>query len=55
MNMPAVAITDSSNLFEQWNFLLASKTGIQPILGARILIGEEEHHLVYWCRMRSDI
>ncbi|HRK97266.1 MAG TPA: DNA polymerase III subunit alpha [Alphaproteobacteria bacterium] len=47
MNMPAVAITDSSNLFGAMEFSLeASKAGIQPILGARILIGEEEHHLV---------
>lgn len=47
MNMPAVAITDSGNLFGAMEFSFeASKAGIQPILGSRILIGEEEHHLV---------
>lgn len=47
MDMPAIAITDSSNLFGAMEFSLeASKAGIQPIIGARVLIGEEEHHLV---------
>lgn len=47
MGMPAVAITDSSNLFGVMEFSLeASKAGLQPIIGARILVGEDEHHLV---------
>lgn len=47
MNMPAIAITDSGNLFGAMEFSLeASKSGVQPILGARILAGEAEHHLV---------
>lgn len=47
MNMPAIAITDSGNLFGAMEFSLeASKSGIQPIIGARVLVGEEEHHLV---------
>ncbi|MDY0028584.1 MAG: DNA polymerase III subunit alpha [Pseudobdellovibrionaceae bacterium] len=47
MNMPAIAITDSGNLFGAMEFSLeASKAGLQPILGSRVLVGEEEHHLV---------
>lgn len=47
MGMPAVAITDSSNLFGAMEFSLeASKAGLQPIIGARILVGDEAHHLV---------
>lgn len=47
MGMPAVAITDSSNLFGAMEFSLeASKAGLQPIIGARILVGDEEHQLV---------
>ena len=47
MGMPAVAITDSSNLFGAMEFSLeASKAGLQPIIGCRVLIGHEEHHLV---------
>lgn len=47
MGMPAVAITDSSNLFGAMEFSLeASKAGLQPIIGARILVGDDEHHLV---------
>lgn len=47
MGMPAIAVTDSSNLFGAMEFSLeASKAGIQPILGAQILVGDDEHHLV---------
>lgn len=47
MGMPAIAITDSSNLFGAMEFSLeASKAGIQPIIGARVLVGPDEHHLV---------
>ncbi|HNQ91803.1 MAG TPA: DNA polymerase III subunit alpha [Alphaproteobacteria bacterium] len=47
MNMPAIAITDSGNLFGAMEFSLeASKSGIQPIIGSRVLVGEEESHLV---------
>lgn len=47
MEMPAIAITDSSNLFGAMEFSLeASKAGIQPIIGARILVGDGEHQLV---------
>jgi DNA polymerase-3 subunit alpha len=47
MDMPAVAITDSSNLFGAMEFSLeASKAGVQPIIGAQILVGSDEHQLV---------
>jgi len=47
MGMPAIAITDSSNLFGAMEFSLeASKAGVQPIIGARILVGDDEHQLV---------
>lgn len=47
MGMAAVAVTDSGNLFGAMEFSLeAAKAGIQPILGARVLVGEAEHHLV---------
>lgn len=47
MGMPAIAITDSGNLFGAMEFSLeASKAGIQPILGSRVLVGDDLHHLV---------
>lgn len=47
MGMPAIAITDTGNLFGAMEFSLeASKAGIQPIIGAQILVGDDEHHLV---------
>lgn len=47
MSMPAVAMTDSGNAFGAMEFSLeASKLGLQPIIGTRILLGDEEHHLV---------
>lgn len=46
-DMPAVAVTDSNNLFGAMEFALeASKEGIQPIIGAQVLVGTEEHQLV---------
>ena len=45
--MPAVAVTDSSNMFGTLEFAMeAAKNGIQPIIGAQILYGEDEHQLV---------
>jgi len=45
--MPAVAVTDSNNMFGALEFALeAKKAGIQPILGAQMLIGEHGHKAV---------
>ncbi len=45
--MPAVAITDTNNLFGAMEFALeASKAGVQPILGCQITIDDEGHQLV---------
>ncbi|MEM7680241.1 MAG: PHP domain-containing protein, partial [Pseudomonadota bacterium] len=63
--MPAVAVTDSSNMFGAMEFAIeAKKAGVQPIIGAQILVGEEEHQLVLLaqneqgyrnlCRLVSD-
>jgi len=42
MRMPAVAITDSGNLFGSLEFSLAAeKTGVQPIIGCVVNIGKE--------------
>jgi DNA polymerase-3 subunit alpha len=47
LGMPAVAVTDSNNLFGAMEFALeATKEGIQPILGSQVLVGVEEHQLV---------
>jgi DNA polymerase III subunit alpha len=44
-NMPAVAVTDSSNLFGAMEFAQeASKAGIQPIIGCQMQM--EEHQIV---------
>ncbi len=44
--MPAVAVTDSSNMFGALEFAIeARKSGVQPILGAQILYTEEEYQL----------
>ena len=46
-DMPAVAVTDSNNLFGAMEFALeASKEGIQPILGAQVMVGPEEYQIV---------
>ncbi len=46
-HMPAVAVTDTTNLFGAMEFSLeASKSGIQPIIGCQINIEEENTQLV---------
>ena len=46
-NMPAVAVTDSNNMFGALEFAMeARKNGIQPIIGSQVLIGDQEHQLV---------
>ncbi len=46
-DMPAVAITDTSNLFGAMEFSLeAVSNGIQPILGAQIYLGDDYDELV---------
>lgn len=45
--MPAVAVTDSNNLFGAMEFALeAAKNGVQPIIGAQILTGDQQRQLV---------
>jgi DNA polymerase-3 subunit alpha len=45
--MPAVAVTDTNNLFGALEFAMAAKkAGIQPILGAQVEIGEHRHKAV---------
>lgn len=47
LGMPAVAVTDSNNLFGAMEFALeASKEGIQPIIGSQVLVGTEEQQMV---------
>ncbi len=47
LKMPAVAITDTSNLFGAMEFSLeAAKAGIQPILGCQVNIGTEDCQIV---------
>lgn len=46
-SMPAVAVTDTNNLFGAMEFALsASKAGVQPIFGCQITVGKDEHELV---------
>ncbi|PCI56286.1 MAG: DNA polymerase III subunit alpha [Alphaproteobacteria bacterium] len=46
-SMPAVAVTDSNNLFGAMEFALsASKAGVQPIFGCQLTVGSDEHQLV---------
>jgi DNA polymerase-3 subunit alpha len=46
-DMPAVAVTDTNNLFGAMEFAMeASKEGIQPIIGSQVIVDEEEHQLV---------
>ena len=65
--MPAVAVTDSSNMFGAMEFAIeAKKSGVQPILGAQVLYGDDDnfHQLVLLvqnelgyrnlCRLISD-
>ncbi|MBX2834147.1 MAG: DNA polymerase III subunit alpha [Micavibrio sp.] len=45
--MPAVAVTDSSNMFGAMEFALeAAKSGVQPIMGVQALYKDEAHQLV---------
>ncbi len=63
--MPAVAVTDSNNMFGAMEFAIeAAEKGVQPILGAQVLYTEDEHQLVLLaqdeqgyrnlCRLLSD-
>lgn len=46
-NMPAVAVTDTNNLFGAMEFAMeASKEGIQPILGSQVTVDESGSQLV---------
>ena len=45
--MPAVAMTDTNNLFGAMEFAQATaKAGIQPIFGCQLIVGDDEHQLV---------
>ncbi|MGB4058326.1 MAG: DNA polymerase III subunit alpha [Alphaproteobacteria bacterium] len=45
--MPAVAVTDTNNLFGALEFAMeAKKSGIQPIIGVQVEVGSEGHQLV---------
>src|ERR1044072_708902 len=45
--MPAVAVTDTGNLFGALEFAMtAAKGGVQPIIGCQIRLGLEAHQLV---------
>ena len=47
-NMPAVAVTDTNNLFGALEFAQAAAgTGIQPIIGSQLQLGLEGHQLVF--------
>ncbi len=46
-SMPAVAVTDTNNLFGAMEFALsASKAGVQPIFGCQVTVGSDLHQLV---------
>ena len=50
-NMPAVAITDTNNMFGALEFAMAAaKGGVQPIIGSQVTIGHEGHQLVLLCQ-----
>ncbi len=50
-NMPALAVTDSGNLFGAMEFALAAAGGgIQPIIGCQVTLGLEGHQLVLLCQ-----
>lgn len=47
MRMPAVAVTDTANMFGALEFATAAaKGGVQPIIGCQIRLGVEGHQLV---------
>lgn len=53
-NMPAVAVTDTNNLFGAMEFAKTAKSsGIQPILGCQVSLGLEEHQLVILVQSES--
>ncbi|MEZ5813581.1 MAG: DNA polymerase III subunit alpha [Alphaproteobacteria bacterium] len=63
--MPAVAVTDSSNMFGALEFAMAAaESGVQPIIGAQVLYTDEHYQLVLLvqneqgyrnlCRLLSD-
>jgi len=63
--MPAVAVTDSNNMFGALEFAMeAAKNGVQPIIGTQILYTDDEYQLVLLaqnetgyrnlCRLLSD-
>ncbi len=53
-HMPAVAVTDTSNLFGAMEFSSECvKAGIQPIIGCQILIGDDEAELVLLCQSET--
>ncbi len=46
-NMPAVAVTDSANMFGALEFAVAAaKGGVQPVIGCQVNLGLEAHQLV---------
>lgn len=46
-DMPAVAVTDTNNLFGALEFAItAAKSGVQPIIGCQIRVGYEGHEIV---------
>ncbi len=50
-DMPAVAITDTGNLFGALEFAMeAAKAGVQPIIGCQVRLGLENHELVLLAR-----
>jgi DNA polymerase-3 subunit alpha len=64
-DMPAVAMTDTNNLFGALEFAMeAQKAGIQPIIGAQVSVGDDGHQIVLiaqnergyrnLCRLISD-
>ncbi len=52
--MPAVAVTDTNNMFGAMEFALeASKNGVQPILGVQAAVGDDRHQLVLLAQNES--
>lgn len=64
-DMPAVAVTDTNNMFGAMEFAIEAKNnGVQPILGAQVSVDEDGHQIVLLvqneqgyrnlCRLISD-
>lgn len=50
-HMPAVAVTDTNNMFGAMEFAqAASKGGIQPIIGCQVEVGLEAYQIVLLCQ-----